>query len=150
MKQFKIFLTAITVLFVFWGCGTAIDPEKERAGLLQTDKDFSQASIEKGAAEAFKLYLAEDAIQLPSRSNPVVGRDAIYANMSKSSGNYMLAWEPQYAEVAQSGDLGYTWGFFTMTFTDENSEVKKNPGKYLNIWKKQANGSWKVTVDMGN
>jgi ketosteroid isomerase-like protein len=150
MKRIKTAMTAIIVLFVFWGCGTAIDLEKEKANLVQTDMDFSQASVEKGAAEAFKMYLAEDAIQLPTRANPIVGRDAIFENMSKNSGSYMLAWEPRDAVVAQSGDMGYTWGFYTMTYTDENGEVKKSPGKYLNIWKKQADGSWKVAVDMGN
>jgi len=150
MKRVKTAMTAIIVLFVFWGCGTAIDIEKEQENLIQTDKDFSQASIEKGTAEAFKMYLTEDAIQLPTRSNPIIGRDAIFENMSKSDSNYMLAWDPQAAVVAQSGDLGYTWGFFTMSWTDENGETKKSPGKYLNIWKKQADGSWKVAVDMGN
>jgi len=150
MKTVKTLMTAIIVLFVFWGCGTAIDIEKEQENLIQTDRAFSQVSIEKGAAEAFNMYLTEDAIQLPTRSNPIVGRDTIYVNMSKNSGSYMLAWEPQYAEVAKSGDLGYTWGFYTMTYTDENGETKKSPGKYLNIWKKQPDGSWKVAVDMGN
>jgi len=150
MKRVKTAMTAIIVLFVFWGCGTAIDIEKEQENLIQTDKDFSQASIEKGTAEAFKMYLTEDAIQLPTRSNPIIGRDAIFENMSKSDSNYMLAWDPQAAVVAESGDLGYTWGFFTISWTDENGEAKKSPDKYLNIWKKQTDGSWKVAVDMGN
>jgi ketosteroid isomerase-like protein len=28
--------------------------------------------------------------------------------------------------------------------------VRRATGKYLNVWKKQPDGSWKVLVDIGN
>ncbi len=61
-----------------------------------------------------------------------------------------MAWEPQKGEVAQSGDLGYTWGKYTVETKDKDGKPVKSHGKYLNVWKKQANGSWKVVVDIGN
>jgi ketosteroid isomerase-like protein len=128
----------------------AIDMEKAVADLIQADKDFSAASVEKGAPEAFRMYLIENAVQLPTRSHPVVGRDAIYNNMISYSGNYTMSWTPAAGEVAKSGDLGYTWGMYAITFTDSTGEEKTSPGKYLNIWKKQDDGTWKVAIDMGN
>jgi ketosteroid isomerase-like protein len=146
----KLFVSTM-VLMLVTGCGAQkVDLEKEKAALLQTDIEFSQASVEKGAPEAFRMYLAEDAIQLPTRANPVVGRDSIYASMSKSSGDFTLSWLPQAVDVAGAGDMGWTWGWFTTTWTDENGEQKQSQGKYLNVWRKMPDGTWKVVVDMGN
>ena len=51
--------------------------------------------------------------------------------------------------MASSGDLGYTYGNFVF-----KSKNKDGPtvhyGKYMSVWRKQKDGSWKVVVDMGN
>jgi ketosteroid isomerase-like protein len=138
-------------LFIFvLACNVTIDIENEREILIQTDKEFALLSIESGAAEAFNQYLTDDALQLPARRKPIQGRSNIYDNMKENQDKYTLNWSPQYAEVSKSGELGYTWGTYTLTFVDEAGEEQKSYGKYLNIWKKQKDGTWKVSVDMGN
>ena len=118
--------------------------------LLQTDKNFAQLSADSGAAYAFKSYLADDALMLPAGRYPVMGLDSIYASMSKSDGTSTLLWEPQKAEVAQSGELGWTWGKYTTSYFDEEGVELHSYGKYLNIWRLNSEGNWKVLVDMGN
>ena len=54
------------------------------------------------------------------------------------------------AEMAASGDLGYTFGNYVATSKDKDGKVVKHYGKYVTIWKKQADGSWKVAMDTGN
>jgi ketosteroid isomerase-like protein len=129
------------------GCQTSIDVERENARLLQTDIEFSKKSVEVGAAEAFNMYLADSAIQLPAGGGPVMGRQSISSGMQ---GNYALQWEPKKAEVSASGDLGYTWGTYTVTTEDQNGQKKTSYGKYLDVWKKQNDGSWRVLIDIGN
>jgi len=146
MKYF-IFLS---ILILHIGCNQDVNTENEKAKLLQTDKDFSKASLENGAAEAFKQYLTEDALELPAGKNPVEGRKNIYDMMKENQDTYTLEWTPQYAEVAKSGELGYTWGTYILSYKDENGEAQKSYGKYLNIWEKETDGSWRVAVDMGN
>lgn len=142
---------SISVLFCVTGCQVEKrNLEEDRAVLLQTDREFSQKSVEAGAAEAFRIYLSEEALELPAGSNPVFGRSAIYEGMKPGQEQYVLAWEPQDGEAAKSSDLGYTWGKYTVTSKPETGEPVKSHGKYLNVWKKQADGSWKVLVDMGN
>lgn len=144
-------VAGLTVLFCVTGCRVEKpNLAEERAILLQTDRDFSQKSVEAGAAEAFRIYLAEEALELGAGSHPVHGRNAIYEGMKPGQEQYVLAWEPQDGEAAKSSDLGYTWGKYTVTSKPETGEPVKSHGKYLNVWKKQADGSWKVLVDMGN
>jgi ketosteroid isomerase-like protein len=145
-----IFLNSIILsLFLFASCKSKIDIEQEQEALLQTDIEFAQTSVERGAVEAFYQYLTDDALQLPNNAEPVMGRDIIRESMQKAP-EVLLTWKPQKAEVARSGDLGYTWGTYEVKSQGPNGEEIIRYGKYLNIWKKQADGKWKVSVDMGN
>lgn len=148
------FKTLFLILFLLpWillsSCTPKIDLEKEKENLLKTDIEFSKTSVEKGAAEAFYLYLADDAVQLPAGLPPIVGRKAIRERMTGSS-NAVLKWEPVKAEVAKSGELGYTWGNYEISWQGEEGKTEKLYGKYLNIWKKQPDRTWKAIVDIGN
>ena len=61
-----------------------------------------------------------------------------------------LAWKATRAEAARSGDLGYTTGTYTMTYKDPSGKTVTDHGKYVTVWKKQKDGSWKVAYDIFN
>ncbi len=145
-------IIAVCLLFLNTSCRQTdeLNLAAEKAVLMQTDRDFSRKSVEEGAAEAFRAYLAEDAMTMPAGSSPVFGRESIYEGMKPDQDKYVLSWEPQDGKAAQSGDFGYTWGKYTITTKGKDGEPVKSHGKYLNVWIKQADGSWKVLVDMGN
>ena len=145
----KIFTILLTIVIQF-GCSQYVDTKTEKEKLMQTDKEFAQFSVNQGAAEAFKEYLTENALQLPAGRNPVEGRSNIYDIMKVNQDDYTLDWSPKYAEVSKSGELGYTWGTYILSYVDENGNQQNSYGKYLNVWKKEIDGRWKVAVDMGN
>jgi len=150
MKSIVVLYVAVFATTVLVGCSKKSAIEEERASLLRTDREFSQASAEHGAAEAFRLYLAENALQLPARQEPVRGRENIFNSMKSAGDDYTLTWEPVEGDVAQSGEMGYTWGKYTLSSIDDFGAVKKSYGKYLNVWQKDADGAWKVLIDIGN
>ena len=137
-------------MVLFSSCYHSKDKDKEKEILLETDRAFAKLSADSGAASAFREYLVEDAIQLPANRLPVYGRDAIYTSMSSSELAYTLIWQPQLAEVSKSADMGWTWGNYQMIYFDEDNNKVTSPGKYLNVWLRQPDGTWKVQVDMGN
>jgi ketosteroid isomerase-like protein len=53
-------------------------------------------------------------------------------------------------EVAQSGDIGYTSGTYEFTMNDASGKPVNERGKYLEVWKKQADGKWKCVMDIWN
>jgi len=149
------FLTgAIAAIWMISGCASTPDPARELESLLATDREFSAASVARGAAAAFREYLLEDAVQLPAGSLPVRGRENIFLEMQKGGEGYVLKWEPQEGEVAASGDLGYTWGTYTVEVRSvegrDGGKAETRTGKYLNVWKKDDRGRWRVLVDTGN
>jgi ketosteroid isomerase-like protein len=60
-----------------------------------------------------------------------------------------LVWEPGRAEVALGGDLGYTIGDYRVEATASPDSVLSR-GKYLTVWRRQPDGSWKVEADIGS
>jgi ketosteroid isomerase-like protein len=114
--------------------------------LFKTDMAFSKMSEEKGAEKAFAYFLTPDALQLAQGQLPIVGVKNISQAMKPGDPEEALVWKPQGGKVSQSEDLGYTWGIYTVKV----GQKKLFEGKYLNIWVKQPDGSWKVEVDMGN
>lgn len=150
MERMMKILLVILLGTIFWGgCVSKIDLKKEKSILLKTDQEFAQKSKEIGAAEAFYLFMDEDGIQLPSVGKQIVGRNAIRESMT-SEHPYQLLWTPRLAEVSETADMGWTWGTYEYISSDDDGNPINRKGKYLNVWKKQSDGSWKVIADIGN
>lgn len=150
VQKYNTLVLLVLLAFILGSSGcTKVNREEVSMQLLTADRAFAQMSKDEGAAEAFRQYLTEDALQLPNGGHVITGRDSIYAVMQQGQ-EVTLDWEPHQAVVAKSGELGYTWGTYTASWTTGDRSVKTSYGKYLNIWRKQDDGQWKVTVDMGN
>jgi len=118
--------------------------------MKQLEADFLKASMERGSAGYMSFY-SEDAVELPNDSDAVVGKAAIAKGMGfLDDKNNRLTWSPVSAGLSGSGDLGYTWGTYEFCSKLKDGSETVEHGKYMTLWKKQPDGSWKVAVDMGN
>jgi ketosteroid isomerase-like protein len=96
-----------------------------------------------------KLYYADDARVLPPNHATETGREAIGA-LLRSSGSFQ---EVRFTILALEGrnDLAYVHGAYQISFTPPGAaEPVGDKGKYVEIWKKQRDGSWKVLLDVYN
>ncbi|NOS86203.1 MAG: nuclear transport factor 2 family protein [Ignavibacteria bacterium] len=118
--------------------------------LIKADIEFSNLSREKGVKEAFIAYTAENGVLLRPFMMPVVGYDAVKKFMEDGDSNFQLTWEPLYADISTSGEMGYTYGLYTAVFKDEKGVEKSSRGTYVSIWKKDKHGNWKFVLDTGN
>jgi ketosteroid isomerase-like protein len=126
-------------------------PANERAALMALDAHFSDEVAAKGFA-AFDGFFADDAVYLPTFEPRVEGKKAIMESFRPLFGDHTLklTWVPLRAEVAASGDLGWTTGSYELTRLDEQGAPHVRRGKYVTIWRRQADGSWKAVLDGGN
>jgi ketosteroid isomerase-like protein len=118
--------------------------------LLQADKDFAKAAAARGA-EGFLSFFADDGTILPKNGAPIQGREGLGAAFREAWGQpgYSLQWTPLKAEMARSGELGYTYGTYERKRVVDGKAVIET-GKYTTIWRRQRDGKWKVILDMGN
>jgi ketosteroid isomerase-like protein len=61
-----------------------------------------------------------------------------------------LTFESTKVTVAQAGDMAWDVGTYQLTTKDKPAKTSTEAGKYLEVWQKQVDGSWKVAVDIYN
>lgn len=135
----------LTLFFLLFSVSLfAQDPKQkdEIQKIIQTEKAFAQASIDKGTKNAFLEFLSKESI-IFDKSMPENGVEY----WQKLDFKGVVTWQPLTAEIAGSSDLGYTVGNYQ--FHNTSAEEKSNTfGSFVTLWKKQSDNSWKVAVDM--
>ena len=131
---------------VMTACNVPVDNERVKQELLSVDREFSDYSVENGKNAAFLKYLYFEGVILRPGYDPIVGKEIIEKLFERENdAKYTLSWKPLKAEVAASGDLGYTYGIYELK-TDSIS----SKGTYLSVWKKDDEENWKLVIDSGN
>lgn len=140
----------ISLLFTLSGCALRADKEEMIASLMDADRGFAKATAERGV-DGWVAHFADHGVMLPAGRPLVRGRQAIADLMRPAfdSEGFSLLWEPTEADVSLSGELGYTLGRYERTAVDSDGSEVSSTGKYVTIWKRQADGSWRVIVDIG-
>jgi ketosteroid isomerase-like protein len=117
--------------------------------LYQLEAKFAADTLQ-GGGRAFASWFAPDAVTLANGKAPVVGRETIAAGATWSPESYRLTWTPEGARMGAGGDMGFTWGHYEGVARDSQGNAVKTSGRYMTVWKKQADGSWKVEMDASN
>ena len=152
MKSSILSIILLTLAFNCTEKSNIISNEDYVNQLLQADRDFSTYSVENGTGPAFIAFADQSVIMISDGGRTVVGIDSLTSVMGTDNppGSPTLKWEPLKAEVAVSGDLGYTFGRYQRTSIDSLNNESTRYGTYVSVWKKQEDGSWKFVIDAGN
>ena len=148
----SLFVVGFLTICIFQSCTTKTENSAEKKtmenmALLQADVAFSTLSKSKGMKTAFLEYLDSNATILRPGHLPIEGAGAIDYLIQQDDAAVSYSWDPHHAEVAQSGDLGYTYGVYLMQ-SKETEETKY--GTYVSVWKKQSDGNWKLLIHSAN
>lgn len=147
--NFKIFLP-VTFLFAIISCTgkkNATEPVPGKNELMDADRAFSKLSEQKGMKNAFIEYIDSNGVLLRPGEMPITGANAIDYLVQQNDTGYTLTWEPNFAAVSQSGDMGYTYGIYALKPATKDTVIY---GTYTSIWKRQKDGKWKFVLDSGN
>lgn len=140
----KSFLLGM-IVFALFSCAekkAVSDPQV----LLDADRAFSDYSVQHGLQAAFIEFADDSVVLLKDNQMPIIGKqNLIKSYEGKSDSSLKLTWKPAKAIIAESGELGYTYGFWTFVAQGDTSL-----GTYLTVWRKDPNGQWKYIGDTGN
>lgn len=147
-----IVFPCLSLILVLSSCTMEIEKEsidKWKAEIVETEKNFSEMAGEAGIAKAFTLFAAEDAVLM--RNNKLVrGKDELIKYLEEQPSKFkdeLLSWKPDFVDVSASGDLAYTYGQFTYSYTDSTGTRIENKGVFHTVWKRQADGNWRFVWD---
>lgn len=143
---------AVLILSVPVACNTKVSDAQIlqwKEEIRETELAFSDLSEKEGVEAAFLAYAAGDAVLM--RNNELIkGYDAIRGRFEANPADpstVTLTWKPDFVEVSRSGDLGYTYGTYTLVTTDSIGNRNTSSGVFHTVWKRQPDGAWKFVWD---
>jgi ketosteroid isomerase-like protein len=139
---FKL-LTIFAVLLAVAGLRAEdVDLEKAVRSLIDAELGYNKLAQEKNFAVASVQVFADDGVVFAP--GPVNGKKF----WSKQTDPPLLTWHPIFATISRSGDIGYTTGPWELRKTKDDPTPEAF-GHYNTLWRKGADGVWKVVVDVG-
>ena len=141
----------LTCLLFMTGCSSSERTLMERwkSEIIETEQNFAKMAKEKGIQAAFLEYAATDAV-LMRNNDLVVGKDSIreyFDNQGTESKDVKLSWKPDFVDVSTAGDLGYSYGHYTLIYPDSSGALIEKHGIFHTVWKRQSDGSWRFVWD---
>ena len=141
---FLLFLLALST-----ACQTQADTRAaDEAALRKLDDEWSRAAGSKDVEKTISYYSDDAVLMLPNLPR-LTGKESIRTLWKEmfASQTFSGGWKTTKVEVARSGDLAYVMSDYEFTETDSGRPMT-DKGKFLQVWKKQSDGSWKCTADM--
>lgn len=131
----------LPMALVIGACGQATD-----TGTPLSSRDGAwQAAMDAGDADAVAALYTENARLMPPNSEATLGHDAIKAAFGGMIDAGMTA-ELNIVETQSSGDFGYNVGTFKIMAGGEVVDQ----GKYVETWRRGADGVWLMSNDIWN
>jgi uncharacterized protein (TIGR02246 family) len=120
-------------------------PASDLAAISANSADWLKAVRAKDWAAVAATYTT-DGMLMPPNEPAVVGRDAIRAWFAAFPA--LVSMEVQDAEVGGCCDVAYVRGTYRLAFTPPGAGTVHDTGKYIEIRRKQPDGTWLKLRDM--
>lgn len=146
MLRLHRLIVGLALLTVAVGCraGAPEISDADRAA-IRAEMEKYIAAVNAGDFEAWGNGLASDVVVMPPNTAPLQGREAA-VNWVKSLPKITLTTTAD--EVNGHGDLAYVRGAFGVTATLPDGSTMNDKGSFLEIRRRQADGTWLLTRDI--
>jgi ketosteroid isomerase-like protein len=149
-NRVSLLLAAIGLAVMHVGCRPSA-PESDLKAINTLQRQVDSA-IMAGDTESYVALIADDAVLMPPNAPPVIGKDAIRSwNQVMSQRFRMQAYKPLNDEVILAGKWAFRRATADWTLVPvAGGEPMHDSGKFIIIYERQANGSWRVARDIWN
>ena len=141
----------LPILMAPFACQAPMDLGAEESAIRQLESEWSKAAQSKDVA-SFVSYYSQDASvfvpNAPIASGPAAIRN-LFDSLMKTPG-FSLTFASNKVVVARGADMAHTQGTYKLTMNDAQGQQVVDTGKFVVVWRKQPNGSWKVLADIFN
>ncbi len=123
----------------------------DEAAIGALSAEWSKGMAGKDVAKCVSFY-AEDASMFPEHAPIATGKAAIHAVWTTllTTPGFAGTFRTTKVDVSKSSDLAYEVGTYEMTTNDKKGKPQTEKGKYVVVWKRQADGNWKAVADIFN
>ncbi len=122
---------------------------QDTAALYVADRAWS-AALKQHDLEATVALFTDDATIIPPQSAMVTGTKEVRAFYARAFADKAFAVNREPTQVEVAGDMAYTIGTYRKEGTGEGGKTATEDGKYVLVWKRQPDATWKIAVDVWN
>jgi len=147
---FKVLVISIIIpLLTVIGCAPKVDLASEEATIYKVDS-MLVAAINERDVETWLSFLSDDAKMMPPNAPAVEGKDAIRQMLGEflKFPKLQISHDPYSVIVSEDANMAYIWYDYEIVLGDGESAPHIEKGKDISIYRKQADGSWKLVVDI--
>lgn len=126
-----------------------MDLAQVRQSIEASNLRFGEA-VRQGDAAALAALYTDDARLLPPNSEMIQGKDGVQAFWTGGLQMGIKDAVLTTLDVVGMGDAVCEIGQYALTIQPEGQGAIGDKGKYLVVWKKAADGAWKLHVDIWN
>ena len=119
--------------------------------LRDLDARWSKAAAAKDLEQTMAFY-SDDAIVLPPNATSATTKETV-RNVWKdllAAPGLVISWKPSKVKIGHNGAMAWVGGAYELTMNDASGNPINDRGKYLEVWEKEADGTWKCAADMWN
>ena len=122
----------------------------ERA-IRMAEIEWAKAAAAKNIERTLSFY-ADDASMFAPNAPIATHKQAIRAVWAQEFTNagFAIHWQTTKVDVSRAGDLAYTHGTYDFTLNDAKGKPVTDRGKYVVVWKKKPDGTWRAVADIWN
>ena len=120
-----------------------------RADIETVNREIGKA-FSRGDAAAIAACYTDDAVVMPPNSQMIKGREAIEEFWKGAMGMGVRSIQLDTLDVQSGTDLAYEIGNATMIIQPQGGKAATDTVKYVVVWKRQPDGSWKLAADIWN
>jgi ketosteroid isomerase-like protein len=132
--------------------GTAMDLERERKRLLETDAEW--AALSSGGQEVDRIlsYWTDDARVFAPGLPVFTGKPALrsYVEGALAIPGFHITWTTSEANLSPDGQLAYLLSRNAITMAGPEGQPVTTNGRAVTVWRREADGNWRCAVDIWN
>ncbi|MHA2101700.1 MAG: YybH family protein [Candidatus Kariarchaeaceae archaeon] len=164
-RIYVLLVFALGVVIALFGCQQeseeqADSGEQEDSEMISVEADVEALKEEirkyddtysSGNLDGYVALFANDAVQMPYDAPIIVGKDAIHSEAKEFFANNTLKLTDTVEDTKVSGDWAIVRGRYTDVITpNDGSAVETAEGKWVVIYQRQSDGSWKINTEIWN
>ena len=130
----------------------AADLDKERATIIEIDKQWATVAAEGRDVERIISFWADDAKIFAPGMPLIEGKTAIrqFVQNSLATPGFSIRWNTIEVVVSPDGSMAYATGSNQTTLNDPQGKKVTIYGKAVTVWRKESSGTWKCIIDIWN
>lgn len=148
MRQFTIILGVTCLAFACVACSNVLASETDEQAIHKTYKSWVKATNEKNIEE-WSTFLAPSPYFHPADSPPLTNTEEVinYYARSFADPRFSLDCMQEYVDVSELGEMAWSRGRCKATFTGADGDEASGTSRWLKVWIKQSDGSWRCRVN---